>query len=94
MNQVTIENHTTARQDAVEATVNELMSPARTVHEAVNKKQRLTSIVADLYDRGVAEGRHLEIMEPSTPQEPEELPVISHKHKLRAKYKNDVGDHE
>lgn len=94
MNQVTVENHTTARQDAVEATVHELMTPAKTVHDAVNKKQHLTNIIADLYDKAVAEGRYLEIMEPSTPDEPDELQLVSHKHNLRAKYKNDLENHE
>lgn len=94
MDQVTVENHATAKQTDVESTVRELMNPATTVQDSINLKGRLTRIVSNLYDRAVAEGRYLEIMEPSTPEEPEELPLVSHKYKLRAKYKNDIGDHE
>jgi hypothetical protein len=94
MNQVTAENHMTAKRDDVEATVNALMSPATTVHDLSNRKEHMTRIVSELYDRAVAEGRYLEIVEPSTPDEPEELPLVPHKHKLRAKYKNDLENHE
>lgn len=95
MNQVTIENHATAKRDEVDATVREIMHdslPTLSVHQSQNIKAQLKHTISKLYDKAVAEGRHLEIMEPSTPEEPEEL--ILHKHKLRAKYKNDTGDHE
>lgn len=94
MNHVTQENHATARRDAVADTVSQLMAHPQTVHEAANLKHHLVNIMNDLYDRAVDEGRYLEIMEPSVPPEPETLPLVSHKYKLRAKYKNDTGDHE
>lgn len=79
MDQVTRENHATAKRDDVASTVSEIMHEfpisSLNVHTAQGGKQRLTTILGELYDRAVAEGRYLEIMVPSQPDQPE-LPIV------------------
>lgn len=63
------DNHDQAKQDDVASTVSEIMHdlPVLSVQHAGSIKSGLTSILNKFYERAAAEGRYLEITEPSTP---------------------------
>ncbi len=73
------ENHRTAKRDDIEATVSELVHSGYfaplDANTAQNFKHNLKTILAEFYDRAVAEGRYLELMDPSTPAEPPARPL-------------------
>lgn len=66
------DNHATAKRDDVDSTVSELIHglniPWIDAHSAQNMKHVITTVLGDFWDRAVAEGRYLEIMDPSTPE--------------------------
>jgi hypothetical protein len=74
------ENHKVARKDDVEATVSELVNSGYfaplDANTAQNFKQNLTTILTEFYERAVAEGRYLEIMDPSSPPEPAVITLL------------------